>query len=244
MNKNAIIIPTLNPTSKIIELVKDLINNNFKYIIVVDDGSSKEYSKIFKTLEELGCYVYHHKINKGKGSAIKTGIRKALKINDITGIITVDSDGQHQLGDIKKVAKCLDDNQNKLVLGVRDLKKENVPLRSRVGNSFSRLYFFLSTRKKLKDTQTGLRGIPLSLIDYSLSIKGNRYDYEMNYLLDYARKNDFVTVPIQTIYEDNNKSSHFKTIKDSLLIYKNFFICLLFFIIVIFMILIFTKVIN
>lgn len=222
--KSVIIIPTLNPEKKIIELVKDLQKENFDKIVIVDDGSKKEYYPIFNQLENLGCKVTHHNINLGKGQAIKTGISFAdVNYKNIIGFITVDGDYQHLPKDVKKIALKLEEDNNKIVLGQRSFKCKEIPIKSRIGNQFSTFFLKIQTGVYIGDTQTGLRGIPYKYKDFALSVDGSRYEYEMNFLRDaISNKISFVMLKIETIYENNNKGSHFRPLKDACLIYEEF----------------------
>lgn len=151
---------------------------------------------------------------------MKTGIRH-LKDSGICGFVTADSDGQHDAGDVHRIACTLLEEPDKVILGCRNFSLENVPFKSRFGNRFSSFFFRQTTGISCHDTQTGLRGIPLSLSDLALSVRGERYDYEMNFLIHCARSGiSFVPVPIKTLYEDNNRCSHFRPVRDSLLIFK------------------------
>ena len=77
----------------------------------------------------------------------------------------------------------------------------------------------MSTGVECKDTQTGLRAIPPNLIDLALETEGERYEYEMNFLMDAVKKTKLYYVEIETVYENNNSCSHFRPIKDSARIY-------------------------
>ena len=77
---------------------------------------------------------------------------------------------------------------------------------------------------KVHDTQTGLRAFRTELIPVLRDIPGERYEYEMNVLLRFARdKIRILEHEIETIYIDNNAQSHFDTVKDSVRIYKEIF---------------------
>ena len=211
--KFTIIIPSLNPNEKLIKLVNELIDFGFNDIIVVNDGSSSEYDKIFNNLPS-SVLVLKHEVNKGKGASLKTAI-KEVKTD---AFITVDADGQHRVKDVIKVKNAL--KKYDIVLGVRDFDLDNVPKRNKIGNKISALTFKLKTGINLNDTQTGLRGINTKYKDLCLSTKGNRYEYEMNFLYNLAKnKIKINTVPINTIYDEDNES-HFNVIRDSLLIHK------------------------
>ena len=216
-----IIIPALNPDERLVRLVDTLTAINLDKIIVVDDGSDDAYKGIFKSLESYNCTVLHHMTNLGKGQAIKTAIDEIAKnYPDVNGFVTADSDGQHTAEDIKNICCEMQKNGNSLILGVRDFNDSNVPFKSRYGNRFSSAYFKLVTGTECPDTQTGLRGIPILLFDIATETEGSRYEYEMNFLMNVARKKiPIIFMPIQTIYTDNNKQSHFRPIADSARIY-------------------------
>lgn len=219
---NVIIIPAYQPNQLLIQLASQLLAIPLEPIVVINDGSSKEKETVFQELETLGCHVIHHPINQGKGAAIKSGIQYAFEhFEGLTGYITCDADGQHQAQDILKVSLALSENQSSLVMGSRDFSGKNVPKKSRFGNRFSSFYFKATTGATCLDTQTGLRGIPVSLTELALGIKENRYDYEMNFLMEAARSSTkIVSVPISTVYLDQNASSHFRPFVDSIRIYK------------------------
>jgi putative flippase GtrA len=108
-----------------------------------------------------------------------------------------------------------------LILGSRDFSSPDVPKKSRMGNRFSSFYFKLTTGMTCHDTQTGLRGIPKALTPLALTIKENRYDYEMTFLTTVAKSgHPIIMTPISTVYLDSNSSSHFRPFVDSVRIYK------------------------
>lgn len=222
--KQTIIIPSYCPSDKIIYFIKEL-NKHFYRIVVVDDGSGNEYSSIFEILKNMaGVTVLKHYTNQGKGRALKTAFNYCLIEGNINfflgGVITVDGDGQHAIKDIINVSNVMNQNSDKLVLGCR-LFRGRVPLRSRFGNSISKVIYSWLCGLNVSDTQTGLRGIPYNSLEEFLAIEGEGYEYETNMLLD-AKDNDLqiIEVPIQTIYDSNNGCSHFKPLRDSWRIYS------------------------
>lgn len=220
--KIAVIIPSFCPDRIIVKLVSELIDKDFVRVCVVNDGSGTEYDDVFDELKKLGCYVVEYDGNRGKGIALKTGLRNLVSdIPDLYGVITADGDGQHALKDILKIKEVMEEGNKSLILGVRDFSSSNIPLRSKVGNKFSGLYFKAVTKTYCPDTQTGLRGISRTLFNEFLQTEGERYEYEMNFLTLVARSDETIKfVPIDTIYNDGNTSSHFKVISDSIRIYK------------------------
>ncbi|MBR4754116.1 MAG: bifunctional glycosyltransferase family 2/GtrA family protein [Lachnospiraceae bacterium] len=223
IRENVIIIPALDPDKKLLNTVANLHEEGLDKIILVNDGSDAACEHIFLNALRIGCEVVTHEVNRGKGAALKSGISAALKIyGENINIITADADGQHKAKDILKVAQTLSLTSNTLVLGTRDFSGSHVPFKSRFGNRITSKVFKLTTGVKCPDTQTGLRGIPASLINLALETEGSRYEYEMNFLNAASKIVPFSFVPIETIYESDNKGSHFRPVKDSLIIYGSF----------------------
>lgn len=222
-NNVVILIPCLNPDKRFIRLIDDLVAHGFLDIVVVNDGSNKKCVHYFEEAANKILLLTHAE-NLGKGRALKTGFNEYLnRYNDKIGIITVDADGQHQVDDIIKVALAMEENSQGLVLGSRDFTKNNIPTRSRWGNVITSKVFKFFTGLKISDTQTGLRGIPNDFIRYLLNVSGERYDFEMNMLVVCKQQDiKIVEIPIETIYLDNNKSSHFNPLSDSLKVYVVF----------------------
>ena len=188
----------------------------FAGILVVDDGSSETSVGVFEELRRLASVVVvRHERNRGKGRALKTGIEFVLReMPEIQGVVTADADGQHRAEDIVRVARGLS-QEDRLVLGVRAFGGV-VPLRCRVGNGATRSLFRLLTGVRLSDTQTGLRGIPRGILGELVELEGERYEYEMvvlTRLCGTGRRP--VEVPIETVYLEGNRSSHFKPLADS-----------------------------
>lgn len=213
------LIPAYQPTEQLISLVQEAKSQGFQ-IVVINDGSSTGANDIFESTARFGT-VLHHMENMGKGQAIKTGLSfiQSQYPADCT-VVTLDADGQHRVADAKKICKVAQNHPDTIVLGSRKLR-ENVPLRSRFGNTVTRLVYRISTGQKIWDTQTGLRAFSAKLIPQLLTVPGNRYEYEMNVLLTCSRTGiPVLEEEIDTIYIDNNASSHFDTVKDSWRVYK------------------------
>lgn len=225
-----ILIPALNPPSTLPSYVQSLKENGFDEIIVVDDGSNEKYKEIFHDLQTKGCVLLHHAANLGKGRALKTGYAYFLNhLGDrqkIKGLITVDSDGQHAVEDVIRLDDCFlaEARKPELILGVRNFQFEQIPFKSRFGNELTTCLFYLLYGKKLKDTQTGLRGIPTELVRDYLELEGERFEYETNQLIQTVRKKiPLKEIDIRTIYIDNNSETHFDPIGDSWAIYRLLF---------------------
>ena len=216
-----VLIPAYKPPAGLVDLVRDLSGRGMASILLVDDGSGPEFRAIFEEAAQFpGVEVLRHAINLGKGAALKTGINHALcAFPGLIGIVTADADGQHHPEDIERVAASLREHRQALVLGSRTFNTE-VPLRSRFGNILTRRLMQTLIGSKLQDTQTGLRGIPAALAARLLRVDARGYEFELEMLIA-ARQSGVavVEVPIRTIYQPGNKSSHFNPLTDSMKIY-------------------------
>ncbi len=214
----AILIPAYEPDEALIGLVRRL-KESFDRVVVVDDGS-RDSAKVFDAIAGDVEKILRHERNRGKGAAIKTGLGY---IGNSANVVIADCDGQHTVADICRIASMFGRQREGIVLGVRKFTGK-VPLRSRFGNWWTRLYFFVATGMKLNDTQTGLRGIPSSLVEWAASLPGERYEYEMAMLVASRRNREKpLEIEIETVYLDDNKSSHFSPLADTWRIYKMMF---------------------
>ena len=225
-----VLIPSLSPDERLPAYVKDLLAADFQLSLVVDDGSKEEYQPIFDEIAGWErCHVLHHEVNRGKGAALRTGFAYIKEHTAIEGIITADSDGQHTVPDTLNLAAEMSEKEE-LLLGSRDFSRNSVqvPPKSRAGNRITSCVFRVLYGRWLPDTQTGLRAFRRSLIDFMLGVTGDRFEYEMNQLIHCAvKKVPMRPLPIDTVYHDENKGTHFHPIRDSWRIYKlllgNFF---------------------
>ena len=208
------LIPAYEPEPVLTGLVDRLAEDGFT-VVVVDDGSGAQFRSIFETVSSRAT-VLTHQVNQGKGQAIRTGLIYIKKRMDPEAVIvTVDADGQHKPEDALRLCDIAAAHPGTLVLGGRRFTGK-VPLRSRLGNTFTRLIYRLATGSHVYDTQTGLRAFHAGLTDALLEIPGDRYEYEMNVLLEFpGRGIPILEEEIETIYINENSSSHFNAVRDS-----------------------------
>ena len=221
-----IIIPSYKPDGKLIEVVNGVLAKGFTDIVIVNDGSGSDYDSIFaKATTPKECTLLVHEVNRGKGCAMKTAYEYCIKHRpNCKGVITVDGDNQHHPDDIATCAKLVLEHNDHVILGARDFSGPDVPPRSYMGNTITRMVFRIVCGIKLKDTQTGLRAFPYSMLPLMASIEGERYEYETNVLLEMKANNiPFMETTIRTIYIEENNSSHFNAFRDSFRIYKIIF---------------------
>lgn len=214
-----ILVPALEPDDRLLALLRALRTAAPQdALVVVDDGSGPAYADVFDSARTLGATVLTHRTNRGKGVALRTGIAHVLSEHPGQDVVSADCDGQHTVADILRVAGRVNRGRA-IVLGARQFTGP-VPARSRVGNALTRVLFALATRHPLQDTQTGLRGYPAHLLEWLLSIPGDRFEYELAVLLRAPAAGHVIEeIPISTVYLEGNASSHFRPLTDSARVY-------------------------
>ena len=191
----SVVLPSLDPDGKLITVIDGLLETGFTDIILVNDGSKPENLHYFETA------ATHPEVH-------------------LLHVVTVDGDSQHHPADTKACSEQMM-RSNKVVLGCRDFSLPHVPPRSRMGNNITCGVFKIMVGMTISDTQTGLRAIPTHAVKAFLTVKGDRFEYETNMLLAMKEQCiDFEEVKIRTVYIEENKSSHFRAVRDSWRIYK------------------------
>lgn len=213
------VIPAYQPDDRLTALAAEAHANGFE-VVVVDDGSGKAFDPVFeKTAQYAG--VIRCPENRGKGRAMKEAfalLRQNIPADSV--IVVLDCDGQHTVADALRLCAAVREEPGAVVLGSRAQSAAS-PLRSRFGNAATRTVFRLVSGVRVYDTQTGMRAFGAALLPELLSVPGERYEYEMNMLLQLAeRRVPLRELPIETIYIDNNAGSHFHPLHDSWRIYR------------------------
>ncbi len=222
--RTIILLPSYKPDDKLLNCLAELNDVGFEEFIIIDDGSGDEYKDVFKKAQKLysSCVVIKHAINMGKGRALKTGFNYALtNYDDIIGVVSCDADGQHAAAAVKNAADAMEANPDKLILGTRNfLKAKNIPMLNFLGNTISILTFKLLCGLSFGDTQCGLRAYSKSIMEKMLKVAGERFEYENIMLLSLRKeKINYHQLPMEAIYIQENKTSHFNLRKDPLFIY-------------------------
>jgi len=205
-----VLIPTYNNEKtlrRVIDGVLDYTNN----IIIVNDGSTDSTLEILKTYPQIS--VINLPENKGKGNGLKIGFRKAKEMG-FDHAITIDSDGQHYPDDISVfVEALLEENQDILLIGNRNMSQDGIPKKSSFGNRFSNFWFWFETGIKLEDTQSGYRLYPLHKIPKKYFTP--KFEFEIEIIVRTAWKHIPVkNVPIKVLYDPAERVSHFRPFKD------------------------------
>ena len=208
--KACVIIPTYN-NHKTLQRVIDGVLIFTTNIIVVNDGSTDTTLEILKTysqIEQISIAT-----NQGKGNALRQGFKKALALG-YNYAITIDSDGQHFPADIPVFLDALEQEKNPvLLIGNRNMSQDGIPKKSSFGNNFSNFWFWFETGIKLQDTQSGFRLYPLKFIPKQFFTK--KFEFEIEVIVRSSWNGIQVkNIPINILYDSNERVSHFRPFKD------------------------------
>ena len=227
MVHTALLIPIFEPEEISVDFLRTFKKGDFNRFLVVNDGSSFAFDRIFEKIEEETVFeVVSYSENRGKGYALRYGI-ELLKKDNPGLIVTADGDGQHAYKDILRVRDAGLAHPKALIMGNRLFGKD-IPLASKIGHLMANYTFQFATKKRVDDTQTGLRGIPSCLFDLALKTPGDRYDYEHDFLIEAANEGEIVNIGIEAIYIDKNANSHFRPFLDTVIIHKKVLLMILF----------------
>ena len=221
--QTAVVIPAYKPDDRLPPYVEALKEAGIGKIVIVDDGSGEGYQELFgRILQDDVVHIISYVPNGGKGVALKRGMQYVLDFcPEQTMVVTADSDGQHTVRDVLRMTESLHEDSTGVLLGSRDFSQPDVPFKSRNGNRITSTVLKLLYGVWVSDTQTGLRGFAREHLPMMIAVKGDRYEYEMNVLIECAHhKLPMRALPIQTVYENNNEGSHFRAVRDSVRIYS------------------------
>ena len=223
--KTLIIISAFHLDARLLNLVEYLVKTDQKNIIIMYDSNRVNYNSQFakaKELVEPDGSVISLSESKGKGFVLKVAFSYVVKnMPTLTGVVTVDWNGQYTAESILNVEKKFLENSDALVLGVRNFDDEGIPWKLRVGNKLTRKILRYVSGLSVKDALTGLRAIPVSFLPECLSIKENGVEYEMEMLLRTSGKIGIVEVPVDTGGESKiRRSMDFNPVFDSIKVYK------------------------
>lgn len=206
-----VLIPTYNNAQVLAEVITGVLQYTDR-IVVVNDGSTDNTAEILKSFPQIYIAGYTH--NRGKGYALRTGFKEALKLG-YDYAISIDSDGQHYPEDLKVFLDALDETPGALLVGARNMQVDNVPTKSSFGNRFSNFWYWVNTGFKLPDTQSGYRAYPLQKLGSKKYIT-RKYEFEIEILVRAAWSGILVRdIPVSVYYpKPEERISHFRPFKD------------------------------
>lgn len=206
-----VLIPTYNNAgtlAAVVGSVREVVGD----VVVVNDGSTDDTKRILASID--GIRVIDYAENRGKGYALKLGLRKAYEWG-YRYAITIDSDGQHHADDIPAFLDAIEQRPDSLIIGARNLAAENMPSQNTFANRFSNFWYKVETGQTLADTQSGFRLYPLERLHDVRFITG-RYEFEVEIIVRAAwRGVNVENIPIKVYYPPaEERVSHFRPLRD------------------------------
>ena len=217
-NKIVVVIPAYNEASTIYDVATASLRQ-LPDVIVVDDGSSDETSEIVSNLPL--CLLCNQQ-NMGKAYSLWRGLQFAVR-NGAQAVITLDGDGQHQPDDIPRLIKACNNQADKIIIAARMNNRKNAPPLRRFANAFADFWVSWASGFRIKDSQSGFRLYPASLIrQIDIDTSAERgFVFESEILIDAAHLNiPSESIAIDTIYHEQARHSHYKPTSDTTMIVK------------------------
>lgn len=194
-----IVLPLFNEEKRIAEVLKEVIKYNLP-IVVVDDGSRDDS---FKVASKFKVASLRHKVNLGKGAAMKTGVDYAFS-KGAEAIIFMDSDGQHNPSNLVSFEEKLNSKEYDVVLGSRNLSF-GVPLVRYLGNKLSSLIIRFIFGIYVSDPICGFRALTKKAYG-KITWETSGYGVETEMIARLGKsKLKYCEVPVETIYHDKVK---------------------------------------
>ena len=205
-----VILPAFNAAKTIGQII-DGVKTHGLSVIVVDDGSSDQTAAI---AAQHGALVISHLRNRGKGGALRTGFEHALRAG-YDGIITMDSDGQHDPNEIQRIIYAGERQHAGMVLGDRMSNGDSMPREREWTNKMMSRLISLVANQRIPDTQCGYRFIRKEVLE-AIPLRTEHFEIETELVLEAAlRRWKIVSVPVRTIYQDQH-TSHIRPVLDGL----------------------------
>jgi glycosyltransferase involved in cell wall biosynthesis len=212
VNKYCVIIPTYESAKHLPYLLDRIKNISPKLkIIVVDDGSTDSTSKVLESFNQI--VVIKHKINRGKGAALKSGINKAKELG-FEYAITIDSDLQHSPDLIPSFIELQRKSNVDLIVGKREFSLKKMPIHRILSNTITSFLISLRVGTRVHDSQCGYRLIKIKDINTSF-FRENGFQFESEFLIKMLLSGKkLAEIPIDTIY--HKTGSYINNIKDTI----------------------------
>lgn len=206
------LVPLFDNGDTVADVVVRLLDR-LPHVIVVDDGSRDGGPDTLPDRPEITLVRHGH--NRGKGAAVRTGIRTARALG-FSHVVQVDADAQHDLDDIPRFIEASANAPDAVLAGER-IWDDNAPASSRFGHRFGMFWYRLETGgHPLRDTQCGFRVYPTDLLD-RVPVRQDRMAFDVEILARSVLAGvPVVGVPTRVRYAPpGTHRSHFRPFSDN-----------------------------
>jgi glycosyltransferase involved in cell wall biosynthesis len=208
------LIPAYNEAARIGEVVAKT-RGRVDEVVVIDDGSADDTGAV---AERAGAKVLRHEQNRGKGSAIVTGLDYFGRA-DAEFAVFLDADGQHDPEEIPKFVEAARAMNADVVIGTRMWETRDMPLVRKLTNQFTSWVTSRLAQQGIPDSQCGFRLVRRGVLP-QLSLSSGRFETETEMLIQAGRAgHKIISVPVRTIYEAG-RASHIHPLRDTVRFFK------------------------
>lgn len=218
-----VIIPVYNHEQAITTLVNAIMSYNLPCILV-DDGSSSSCAHVLDQLATVlpnHITLLRHAQNRGKGSAVTTGLQYALT-SGYSHALQIDADGQHCTADIPRFLQLAAEHPHAVITGYPQYDA-SVPKIRLYARYLTHLWVWINTLSRtIKDAMCGFRIYPLATVTSLLQHENlsKRMDFDIDILVRlYWEGLEIINVPTHVSYPTDGVS-HFRLAIDNILISK------------------------
>ena len=207
------VIPAYNEVATIGSLVEQ-VQQYLDQVIVVDDGSSDDTAD---QLHDKNVTLLRNKNNMGKGASLKRGFDATLA-QGIDGVVTMDADGQHLAADIPRLVAAAEQHPNTIIIAARLRNRAAAPRLRRFANRFADFWISWAAGYPIKDSQSGFRVYPASLLSRLCVASGPKqgFVFESEIIIEAARLGIYShAVPIDSVYRADSRRSHYRPAQDT-----------------------------
>jgi dolichol-phosphate mannosyltransferase len=181
----SLIIPIFNEDRTLKKLLNKLDRISQKIeVIIVDDGSTDKTKKILQTHSKSKIIIIINEINRGKGFAIRAGVKKASKEN----IILFDGDLELNIEEIPKLITCYENFKCDALVGNRwGINNNSIFNFNIFGNQLVNYLFNILFSSKYNDVLCCAKILEKKLFK-NLEIKSNGFSFEIETMAKLAKK--------------------------------------------------------
>ena len=198
-NEIFVVVPAYNEERTVSQIIEGIAKEGYNVVLVNDGSKDNTLNLAIESKRRYPdkIFIVSHFINRGLGAALKTGIDVAVR-KHAKYILTFDADGQHEISDIEKVVKPLQDGKADVCIGARPFK--DMPFSKSFANSVMNFLTLIFYRRNVKDSQSGLRAFTADAAS-QINIVSSGYAVSSEFIREISDKNfRLEEVTITTIY--------------------------------------------
>lgn len=200
-----VVVPAYNEEKTVSSIIEGIVEEGYNVVLVNDGSKDNTLELVTQSKRKYPdkIFVVSHMINRGLGAALKTGMTVALN-KEAKYILTFDADGQHEIQDIEKVVKPLQDGEADACIGARPFK--DMPLSKSFANLIMNFLTLVFYHCNVRDSQGGLRAFTADAAS-QINIVSSGYGVSSEFIKEISDHNlRLAEVTITTIYTPETQS--------------------------------------